>query len=236
MSPIRFENLTTSQILHESICKVAESGLEIFQTATFWDKFAFECSCFESFYPRKNDFLLFSFRAFSGSKVLNQNFCNVFNTKNKLYNASSFELCFPKRARFWIENWTACEISKKNFLRRVSFWKDSCIWKKQVWNWSIYSSRQKMFCVMGRFFKTCFSNIYFIARQIVNGKVSTLSLFEKCLLSKIDVFTCFISVKTTFLGFLHFQKAYSELKSSQRFRIQIQIRNYIVYQFLNEVF
>ena len=112
MSQTRIENLTTSQILHESICKVAESGLEIFQTATFWDKFAFECSCFESFYPRKKDFLLFSFRAFSGSKVLNQNFCNVFNTKNKLYNASGFELCFLKRAKFWIENWTACEISK----------------------------------------------------------------------------------------------------------------------------
>ena len=236
MSPIRFENLTTSQILHESICKVSESGLESFQTATFLDKFAFKCSCIESFHPRKKISFCFFFVLFQDARfwirfsttflIPNTNITTLQVLNYVFQNVPDFELKTEQRVRF----------PKKNFLRRVSFWKDSCIWKKQVWNWSIYSSRQKMFCVMGRFFKTCFSNIYFIARQIVNGKVSTLSLFEKCLLSKIDVFTCFISVKTTFLGFLHFQKAYSELKSLQRFRIQIQIRNYIMYQFLNEVF
>ena len=93
-----------------------------------------------------------------------------------------------QRFRFWIMFSKPCQILnwklnsvwdfEINFLRRVSFWKDSCIWKKQVWNWSIYYGKRRCFALWVGFSKHA-SQVY-----ILQGVSLWMGKFQHCRISE----------------------------------------------------
>ena len=154
--------------------------------------FLFKNSCFGSFFPQKNVF----FRAFQGGWILNRSFHKAFDFKLQIYSAAGFETCFLKPVRLDLKNTQRVGSFKKiskacRFLKKVLYLK-----KNKLKIHRPTPEKTICFAFLTHFWKYDFQTNFI---QRVNGKLPTLSDFERSLLSKNLSLSCFALVKTTFL-------------------------------------